>query len=368
MNDTFITFIPFNEEHIRLMQRWLSSGEAKRWYGGNTPKTEAALRQKYLVDKPQGGTQCFIIQYEGKPIGYIQYYRVMDYPVWCGLVSGQSHDYGLDLFIGEDALIGRGIGTRIVKAALKDLIFANGEACRCILGPSPENLRAIRCYEKCGFQHIRTVTTEHGEREYVMMTSRSDHTQSCIPTRDDDNVIQVVELKADLVDKCQIEFAQMGWPKSEGYFAACLAQQEQQSLICYVALQQGHYVGHVKLVWETDYQPLKQAGIPEIQDLNVLPAYRRRGIATRLIQHCEATAATRSDRIGIGVGLHPGYNAAQRLYSKLGYHLDGHGVDYDGVPVKMGQAYPFDDSLLIHLYKELTPDTIEVIFAGVKFV
>ena len=54
-----------------------------------------------------------------------------------------------------------------------------------------------------------------------------------------------------------------------------------------------------------------------------------------------------------GVGLHPGYNNAQKLYAALGYKLDGRGVYYDGTPVIEGRSYPFDDSLIMHLTKTL---------------
>ncbi|MBN2389681.1 MAG: GNAT family N-acetyltransferase [Anaerolineae bacterium] len=165
--------------------------------------------------------------------------------------------------------------------------------------------------------------------------------------------MQVVELNVTLVDICQAEFEQIGWSKPDGYFAACLEQQDRNELVLYVALDGDHYVGHAKLAWQPDYVHFKEADIPEIQDLNVLPTYRKRGIGTQLIQRCEATAATRCGYIGIGVGLHPGYNAAQRLYSKLGYILDGHGVHYDGVLVEEGQTYPFDNDLIIHFTKVL---------------
>ena len=165
--------------------------------------------------------------------------------------------------------------------------------------------------------------------------------------------MQIFELNIKLVDICQAEFEQIGWSKPDGYFAACLAQQDRNELIFYVAIDDKHYVGHAKLVWQPDYVHFKEAGIPEIQDLNVLPTYRKRGIGTQLIQRCETTAATRCSDIGIGVGLHPGYNAAQRLYSKLGYILNGHGVHYNDVPVKERQTYPFDDNLVIYFTKVL---------------
>jgi hypothetical protein len=72
-----------------------------------------------------------------------------------------------------------------------------------------------------------------------------------------------------------------------------------------------------------------------------------------LIARCESAALERASTIGIGVGLHPGYNNAQKLYAKLGYKLDGHGVYYGDSPVVMGESYPFDDNLIIHFTKTL---------------
>jgi aminoglycoside 6'-N-acetyltransferase len=166
-----IMLVPLDESHIMLMHRWLSNGEALRWYGRQVT-TEDSLRQKYLVLKPQEGTRCFIVQQDQEPVGYLQYYRISDHPRYASLVGTGPHDYGLDLFIGRDEQIGRGLGRQIVTAALEELIFAQAYARRCLVGPSPENKRAIRCYEKCGFQHVKTVVTNDGETEHIMAVER----------------------------------------------------------------------------------------------------------------------------------------------------------------------------------------------------
>jgi hypothetical protein len=74
--------------------------------------------------------------------------------------------------IGNDELLGKGIGTAVVRRALAELVFSQRDAARCVLGPSPDNPRAIRCYEKCGFRHLRTVQPPEGEAEYVMAVAR----------------------------------------------------------------------------------------------------------------------------------------------------------------------------------------------------
>ena len=99
--------------------------------------------------------------------------RAQEFPEpWCSLISGQGDDWGPDLFIGRDDLIGQGIGTYVVRTALADLVLSQGDARRCVVGPSPENSQAIRCYEKCGFKHARTAAAESGKEEYVMVVGR----------------------------------------------------------------------------------------------------------------------------------------------------------------------------------------------------
>lgn len=89
-------------------------------------------------------------------------------------------------------------------------------------------------------------------------------------------------------------------------------------------------VGYVNVIWEPDYPPFRSQGIPEIVDMNTATAYRRQGIATRMIAAAEALVRSAGKRvIGIGVGVTPDYASAQRLYPRLGYVPDGTGIHDD---------------------------------------
>ncbi len=156
-----------------------------------------------------------------------------------------------------------------------------------------------------------------------------------------------------LVRICEEQFSQVGYSKPQGYFQGSLAKQHAGDLEFFVAHRGDAYLGHVRLLWHPDYPHFREAGIPEISDLNVLPSYRRRGLGTALIEHCERCAAEKTHTVGIGVGLYPGYNNAQRLYTRLGYILDGHGVHYKNRPVQYGEQPPFDDSLVICFTKQV---------------
>ena len=54
---------------------------------------------------------------------------------------------------------GKGLGTKLVRA-LVELLFNDPEVTKIQTDPSPSNLRAIRCYEKAGFERQGTVTTQ----------------------------------------------------------------------------------------------------------------------------------------------------------------------------------------------------------------
>ncbi len=98
----------------------------------------------------------------------------------------------------------------------------------------------------------------------------------------------------------------------------------------------GDVAGHVTLLWEAADSVLRAAGIPEVYDLKVLEPFRTRGIGSALLDAVETHAVTRSDSIGLNVGLHSGYGAAQRLYVRRGYVPDGAGLVIDGVTVEEG--------------------------------
>jgi len=148
-------------------------------------------------------------------------------------------------------------------------------------------------------------------------------------------------------------FREMGILKPAAQYRRYLAEQESGSRTCLVASIGANFVGYVTVNWRPSYLPFVEAGTPEIQDLNVLPSFRRRGIATLLLDRAEAEVAVRSGAVGISVGLHPGYNQAQRLYIRRGYIPDGRGITYRYQYLKEGMQVVLDDDLLLHLTKFL---------------
>lgn len=94
-------------------------------------------------------------------------------------------------------------------------------------------------------------------------------------------------------------------------------------------------------------------GLSEIVDFNVLEKFRRKGVGTVLMDIAEKIAVEYSDTAYLGVGLHSGYGAAQRLYVKRGYVPDGSGVWYGDKICNPYSACVNDDDLILYLSKKL---------------
>ena len=136
----------------------------------------------------------------------------------------------------------------------------------------------------------------------------------------------------------------------DGYFESCLKRE----YIILIASEEGQDVGFAMLNFTPKYALYKKLDIPEIQDLNVLPDARQKGIATTIVNKCEELAEEEGKaQIGISVPLNKSYGPAQRLYIKLGYMPDGNGITYDREQVSAEHRYAPDDDLCLMMLKDL---------------
>jgi ribosomal protein S18 acetylase RimI-like enzyme len=120
-----------------------------------------------------------------------------------------------------------------------------------------------------------------------------------------------------------------------------------------VARTNERVVGFVTVRWQSLYPPFREAAIPEIVDLDVLPEFRRRGAGSALLDHAEQLIRSRLRVAGIAVGLHAGYGAAQRLYAKRGYVPDGRGLWLSDHYIEEGEHTSVGDEARLYLIKDL---------------
>jgi GNAT superfamily N-acetyltransferase len=166
-------------------------------------------------------------------------------------------------------------------------------------------------------------------------------------------MINVCELTKDDVGGLCRAFLGTAWERPLTHFDLLLAEQETGLRTVLVARVDGQLAGHASIFWNPAYPYFRSHRIPEIQDLNVVPHVRRRGIASRLLDEAEKRVSINHSQVGISFGLHPGYRVAQRLYAVRGYIPDGQGVFWRDRFPEEGETVVLDDHLLIHLIKPL---------------
>lgn len=166
--------------------------------------------------------------------------------------------------------------------------------------------------------------------------------------------VEIRPITAADVEPIVAAFAALGWPgKDAELYERYLAEHASGERHTLVGSVDGDFAGYVTVNWVSSYPPFRASGIPEIQDLNVLMHFRRRGVATGLLDAAEGLIAERGDVAGIGVGLYSDYGAAQILYARRGYVPDGRGVTYDSQIVAPGAYVRVDDDLVLMMSRRI---------------
>jgi len=166
-----------------------------------------------------------------------------------------------------------------------------------------------------------------------------------------DPPVNVRPLQSEDIPAIYVAFKSAGWHRNPYQLEGYLDQQRTGERAVLVAYLDAEFAGCVTVKWRSDYPHFAGNGIPEIVDLNVMPPFQRRHIATALMDRAEALISQRSEIVGIRVGLFSDYGPAQRMYVLRGYVPDGRGVYYRDRQVKRLQVLPVDDDLVLYMVK-----------------
>lgn len=150
-------------------------------------------------------------------------------------------------------------------------------------------------------------------------------------------MVTVRELKAS-----EIPFVDSRLPLSR------LDQQAEEGSTYLIAWEDDQPVGHAHLAWEGT-----RLGVPEVQDIYVVPERRSRGIATLLNEAAEQEVRARGwDSISLSVSK-DGNPGARMLYDRLGYVDSGlEPLHVSGPIILRGRPFEVDD-ILVYLRKPL---------------
>ncbi|WP_438763619.1 GNAT family N-acetyltransferase [Enterococcus sp. AZ194] len=152
------------------------------------------------------------------------------------------------------------------------------------------------------------------------------------------------------IETIDAAFIQQGWPSRKETLANYFMEQESSQRSVFVAEINQEVAGYVTLIDLAKQGPFKNK-FPEIVDFNVFEKYQRQGIGNQLLAVAESQAQRLAEVITLGVGLHAGYGAAQRLYCQRGYVPDGSGVWFNNKPLEMQAPCVNNDELVLYMSK-----------------
>ena len=152
------SFVPMREDDTPMLRSWLLEPHVRRWWDDDPEEhdyPEGTIRDWMEAIRGQDPTDMFVIQLDGRPNGVIQSYRIDDHPDYLVQLGGLPEPaFGVDIFIADRALIGKGHGPALLREFLR---FASDRygLDYCVIGPTKTNVAAIRAYEKAGFRYLK---------------------------------------------------------------------------------------------------------------------------------------------------------------------------------------------------------------------
>lgn len=163
MRDVDIELAPFlPERDLALLETWLGRPHVSRWWG------EPAEALQEIVEPPAGGGEA-LISVDGVPAGYVRWQTPAREELdAAGLHEVPDDAIDIDIALGEQELLGKGIGSRALSL-LRDRLLHDGTR-TIMLATSVDNVRAIRAYEKAGFVRRRRFVDTDGGTYWLMVS------------------------------------------------------------------------------------------------------------------------------------------------------------------------------------------------------
>lgn len=165
-------FYSLDFRHLPLIHHWYNLDHVQKFYAKRALEL-SDLKKKYASyisgKKAISGFVCYL---NGKPFGYIQYYPLSRHPF-----EGVDLDHiledscGIDVFIGDETMIGKGMGKKMIDTFLKRYVFKKYSYC--FVDPLCENLRAIHCYKSLGFEEYAHLLSDEDDTHLLLMKEKA---------------------------------------------------------------------------------------------------------------------------------------------------------------------------------------------------
>jgi len=169
-----VTIRLMTEADLAMLHEWLNRPHVVEWWGGEEARPSLEeVRQHYLPRVlAEEAVTPYIAMIGTEPIGYAQSYVAMGSGDGWWEEETDPGVRGIDQSLANAADLNKGLGTALVRALVSRL-FSDPTVTKIQTDPSPDNRRAIRCYEKAGFVQHGVITTPDGPAMYMSQSRES---------------------------------------------------------------------------------------------------------------------------------------------------------------------------------------------------
>jgi aminoglycoside 6'-N-acetyltransferase len=175
-----VTLRPLRRTDFGLLGQWLAEPLTARWWNHDT--SASALEAEYgAAVEGRDPTTVSIAEVEDRPFGLIQYYPVAGYPEYLAELSGvcgvPDGAVSIDYLIGMADYRGRGLGTGMIVACLKQIWAEQPEVTTVVVPVHMENTASWRALERAGFRRaaegrLKPDNPRHSHDHYVYRLDR----------------------------------------------------------------------------------------------------------------------------------------------------------------------------------------------------
>lgn len=150
-DDVVVGLRPMTRGDLPALLRWRQAPHVARWFAESQPVTAASIEQRYAAridgDAP---TRMWVVEANGRSVGFIQDYRIRDYPDFA-VLTPDPDAIGLDYVIGEVAWLRRGVGLAMIRCWFAVARAGYPDATTYFAAPDHRNVASRRLLLRAGF-------------------------------------------------------------------------------------------------------------------------------------------------------------------------------------------------------------------------
>lgn len=148
-----IEFRRLRRQDLPLLASWLSRPHVAQWWREPCDIGSVERRYRPSIDGDDPA-EVFIAYVDDVPAGIAQRYLIDDEPGWKASLapSGENEEAaGIDYFLGEEGLMGRGVGAEMISRFVEATWERYPAIARVVVSTNQANRRSWRALEKAGF-------------------------------------------------------------------------------------------------------------------------------------------------------------------------------------------------------------------------